>query len=381
MSIVVAGAQFAAFAENHPEIWSRMRGAALTHTALGKGVITEVKQRRTYIPLVMVSFPGGTETFNSVSFNSRSILEVELPDTFDQMFRRFKSESQAEEKRRTAQMLVDRDGAVAMKEARAKLLRLANKYNVRISHLMDRNGIHVLERVFAALEESGAFVWRRQLNQDSLPDLEAKAKANVEAADSVRRFNETGDLWNLVRASSRLRHADLPEIALEVTAAYSPAEGCDPKGVAALLSTRGGAFRDLSKACASEAVTKNPCSFYAYNLLAAIAYDEGDYQQGDEHFERAVQLGSRAQEQETRDKKCAVQSGPCTPRGFDRSPINQGSIEVCMGGHVPTHWPIQLTRRMPPVWSANAMVSFPDDGAVQTSGSWGLSWGYQLPLY
>lgn len=109
------------------------------------------------------------------------------------------------------------------------------------------------------------------------------------------------------RTSRDLRYAGIPETAIEITARF-PEPGCDSLLAGALLTTRGGALRGLSqhaeaRKCATEAAERSPKSFYPHNLLGALAYDEGNYVEGDEHFERAAQLGSRAKDQEREIRK------------------------------------------------------------------------------
>jgi tetratricopeptide (TPR) repeat protein len=65
----------------------------------------------------------------------------------------------------------------------------------------------------------------------------------------------------------------------------------------ALLVTRGGAFRDLSRleqaeSCAAQAMESQPDSHQPYTLMAAICYDLGKYADGDVWFEMAAERGA-----------------------------------------------------------------------------------------
>jgi tetratricopeptide (TPR) repeat protein len=66
---------------------------------------------------------------------------------------------------------------------------------------------------------------------------------------------------------------------------------------AALLITRGAAFRDLSRLdeaedCAVQAMEHQPQSHQPYTLLGAICYDKCNYEKGDQWFEMAADRGA-----------------------------------------------------------------------------------------
>lgn len=114
-------------------------------------------------------------------------------------------------------------------------------------------------------------------------------------------FKERGDLWMLVKASSAWRRAGLPQNAIRATQGGLTGESVV---LAALNTTRGGAFRDLghvseAEECANRAIALNSKSFHPYNLLGAICYQCGRFIDGDKCFARAMALGSSSKAQET----------------------------------------------------------------------------------
>ena len=115
-----------------------------------------------------------------------------------------------------------------------------------------------------------------------------------------KRYMDKGDGWDLVKAGKYFRYAKQPEMVFEMV---NSVVFDDPELQAALLTNRGGAFRDIkelekAKECANEAIKLQPNSFYQYNLLGAICYQQGEPEAGDIHFQRAIELGSTPTYQE-----------------------------------------------------------------------------------
>jgi hypothetical protein len=125
----------------------------------------------------------------------------------------------------------------------------------------------------------------------------AIAYYRLEAMFYEKEYQRTGNRWNLPSASSTWRKADEPENALKVTenVNWDKVQESDLK--AALLVTRGAAFRDLSRLdeaedCAVQAMECQPQSHQPYTLLGAICYDKGKYEKGDQWFEMAADRGA-----------------------------------------------------------------------------------------
>ena len=69
----------------------------------------------------------------------------------------------------------------------------------------------------------------------------------------------------------------------------------------ALLTTRGGAFRDIDKLddaqkCALKAIEYQPQSHHPYTLMGAICYERGQYSQGDDWFNKAIKRGAESED-------------------------------------------------------------------------------------
>lgn len=117
-------------------------------------------------------------------------------------------------------------------------------------------------------------------------------------------FQRTKNQRNRVEASSHWRKADQPQRALEQTSNLSLIQSLKDNDLkAALLTTRGGALRDLdqlddSEKCALEAKAFNPKKHYPYTLLGALCYDTRRYEEGDKWFEEAVKRGAKPNDQD-----------------------------------------------------------------------------------
>ncbi|WP_250855367.1 hypothetical protein, partial [Anabaena sp. PCC 7938] len=119
----------------------------------------------------------------------------------------------------------------------------------------------------------------------------------IEAYFYQQDFKRTSNRWNLVNASSHLRKADQSELALHLTNNLPLDNIDDNKLKSALLTTRGGAFRDVDKldaaeTCARQAMKFQPDSHHPYTLMGAICYQQGKYLEGDNWFKEAIKRGA-----------------------------------------------------------------------------------------
>lgn len=106
--------------------------------------------------------------------------------------------------------------------------------------------------------------------------------------------NLTG-AWNLAKASKYYRIAGKPDKAIEITEGFSERTFIDFAADGAVYTSRGAAFRDLSKLfeaedCALQAIKLNSKSPHPYFLLGAIYYQCGELGKGDKYFEQATSL-------------------------------------------------------------------------------------------
>ena len=129
----------------------------------------------------------------------------------------------------------------------------------------------------------------------------AMAYHRLEALFYDREYERTGNKWNLPNASSHWRKADEPESALKVTENLDFDQIKENKLKSALLTTRGGAFRDIDKLddaqkCALKAIEYQPQSHHPYTLMGAICYERGQYSQGDDWFNKAIKRGAESED-------------------------------------------------------------------------------------
>jgi len=119
----------------------------------------------------------------------------------------------------------------------------------------------------------------------------------IEATFYEREYKRTGNKWNLPSASSHWRSAQKPEHALALTDNLNFDKIKENKLKSALLTTRGGAFRDMgelgkAEQCARKAMKYQPNSHHPYTLMGAICYDRGDFSEGDNWFKEAIKRGA-----------------------------------------------------------------------------------------
>ena len=119
----------------------------------------------------------------------------------------------------------------------------------------------------------------------------------LEALFYEKEYKQTGNKWSLASASSNWRKADDPKNALKSTANLSCHKIQELRLKAALLVTRGAAFRDCeqldsAESHATQAIECQPGSHQPYTLMGAICYDRSKYLEGDKWFKMASERGA-----------------------------------------------------------------------------------------
>ena len=139
----------------------------------------------------------------------------------------------------------------------------------------------------------------------------------LEAFFAEQEYQRTKNKWFLVNASSYWRKADESKKALHLTEQIDFNKIKEAKLKQALLTTRGGALRDLddlinAEKCALQAIEYWSKSHNPYTLLGAICYATGRYDEGHRWFEEARKRGATEKDedaeikrilQKTKDKK------------------------------------------------------------------------------
>lgn len=124
-----------------------------------------------------------------------------------------------------------------------------------------------------------------------------KAWHTLEATALSKAWERGGNAWDAVNASAHWRKADEPGRALGVTTAALAQVGRGPKLRSALLTTRGGALRDLrrldeAKSLGCEAHELTPKDYRPCTLLGAVHLELGDLVAGHEWYAKAESLGA-----------------------------------------------------------------------------------------
>ncbi len=119
----------------------------------------------------------------------------------------------------------------------------------------------------------------------------------LEAMFCEQEYKRTKGMWHLVNASSHWRKAEYPEKALKNTDVLFSDLIKEVKLKAALLTTRGGALRDIGKLdeaeeSANQAIKFYQKSYHPYTLLGAICFQTGRYNDGEYWFNEARKRGA-----------------------------------------------------------------------------------------
>ncbi|MEH2286609.1 tetratricopeptide repeat protein [Nostoc sp.] len=130
----------------------------------------------------------------------------------------------------------------------------------------------------------------------------------IEANFYEQEFQRTDNKWNLANASSHWRKADEPEQALQLTNNLELEKIKENKLKSALLTSRGGAFRDIDKLdkaenCARQAIEYQPKSHHPYTLMGAICFERHQYSDGEYWFKEAIKRGANPRNMDSEIKR------------------------------------------------------------------------------
>ncbi len=110
-------------------------------------------------------------------------------------------------------------------------------------------------------------------------------------------YQKNGKLFYAAMAASNYRKAKLPEDCIEFSNNVLKAATKIDGSYGALITSCGAAYRDigsLPKAAryAEKAISLDETSYYPWNLLGAVYYEQGNFEEGDACFDKAIKLGS-----------------------------------------------------------------------------------------
>lgn len=119
----------------------------------------------------------------------------------------------------------------------------------------------------------------------------------IEAQFYELDYKKTGNKWNIPNISSHWRKAQQPKKALQSTENINFELIKEDKLKSAILTTRGGSFRDIdnlneAEKCAKQAMQFQPSSHHPYTLIGAICFDRYQYNEGEKWFAEAIKRGA-----------------------------------------------------------------------------------------
>jgi hypothetical protein len=151
------------------------------------------------------------------------------------------------------------------------------------------------------------------LNESSLDWLCKNYQHTILSHYYILKYRQKKDPWDLAKACSSFRKCGWPEDAIAVTQGF---ESNDKKIMSAILTTRGGAHRDLRQLqmafnCAEDAINYNDKSPHPYNLKGAICFDQCKFEEGLTYFNIAAELGANKSNQDKQIKTILLSDYPC----------------------------------------------------------------------
>jgi hypothetical protein len=306
---------FATYAGDSIDKWKKGVGKRVTHIFLGQGVIIKAdvcvyvqfgKETKRFIVKTFKNYfsdmelPYDVEIIKDqlqklISLKEQQKVEEERRKILEEIQQREKHKAEAERLRIEAEQQIEEQQRQTLLETEARREFAALKSKYLVEQYPDSSPSSRLYIILLKIDSG------EQLTEVDIKWLEENRLFSSIAFFYEKEFHHSGNLWNLIKASKSWRDASKPDYALKLT------EKCnttDTKLIAALLTTRGGAFRDInelnaSEKCALEALKYSQNSYQPYNLLGAIEYQAGNPKKGDEYFAIAQQLGAKVNTQDS----------------------------------------------------------------------------------
>ena len=306
---------FALYAGDRLDVWRQIEGQQVTDKKGETGTITRVEPApssgdiRLYVRYANAHSDEAERVFAPVSFD-RFFVDVTLPPDLEgiEAVREQALKQQQEEAR---QRKLAEHAAKLEEEKQKEAQRQREREAASAAHFAELKSKYMVDEYSASSPSSPSYAILLLLEDDEDLDdrhidwLESEELFQVIAVYYEKVAGRNGDPWNIIKASKYWRKAGKPNRAVIITEGI---ESTDPKVMAAILTTRGGAFRDCknlveAERCARRAIEFAPESYHPYNLLGAISYQLGNPQKGDEYFAKAVELGAPPEVQDASIKK------------------------------------------------------------------------------
>ena len=306
--------------------WNSLSGVTILHTSLCPGTIVRTQRRpKTFAKYannywLWISFDGEPDQFDSESLTTKhfSFLVFESRDLAHPLLGPLllsKRDIDEREEERRQIMLSKQREEIAKQEALEELRRLEQEAKIeREKRVAEEEAateeFALLRRRYKAHSRSDShpssplFMILKKLeigetlSEEDLRFLGIDRQFHIQAEHYVRAF-EAGDQWAAARASSAWRQTRNREDAkLAIQFDRNALETVMlPRPKAALLTSLGGAYRDLGQV--TEAISSAKLalglverSYQPHTLLAAIYFSRGDMELGESHTRSAIERGS-----------------------------------------------------------------------------------------
>jgi tetratricopeptide (TPR) repeat protein len=285
---------FSVYAGNDVDRWMKLHDWPIQHHVLGSCRLVKVSAHNNDLRLHFVMEE------HEPSGQSKKFLPKQFPNFFTITtlpegltdFNNFKTDLQEQVHREQEIKQEEHRRKVQEDKAKKHFFSLRAKYNIFTSKEIEPTSF--LYRILLKLEN------QELVTLEDFEWLENQGFYKFLAEYHERRYADTGDGWDIVKAGKYFRKAGQPK---RVLALYETDFSSDPRLESAMFTNLGGAYRDIKDLDKAEESAKNateiqPKSFYPYNLLGAIYYQRGNPEAGDNFFERAIKLGSSTKVQD-----------------------------------------------------------------------------------
>lgn len=290
----IGASVYFSYAENNLTAWRAIIGQRITHRKFGSGTILEITESENpeanssawvrFERPVESPVKGLTDTveLSLEAFRDKIVTDLTLPPHLMEEVAAFE------------QFKTKQDEA----EARQNFKRLKEKYQV--TSYRDSSPLSRLNAILIDLQD-----------EKRLTVADEKWLKEERLFQVLAIYYE--QIGQLASAGSNWRKANNPNRALEITKGEIALDN------AAILTMRGGAFRDLgsldkAENCGRKAIEFSPERYHPYNLLGAVYCQRGLPTQGEKYFEKARESGSSPIEEDNSIRSAVEKAGETEQR-------------------------------------------------------------------